>query len=341
MVFFSICPRNKKYLDLSFGYIPLKVVYGDGVEIDPDFKVDISDLNKGYKNFHMENGKADSFKLSVIIHKNDTAKGRVNVPTEIRDKDKTVVTTTPVEVAHAEIDGEDMVFEQENIYSNTAVPSNHSTIYEEKKIIVLLNYFMRTATPFYIKSGIFGINHSVPYLITNNPARKQKYHNYVIWDLTFTRYDKLTWGTFSKTTKGIEKALKKLKQSKSKASNAAKAKTAVRQKLAKCKYKNIKYSKKKKVVGCVKLMQNLLYKEKFLKKDQVDGWYGKVTFNAVKKYQRKYSRTYGLKVTGHCNLWTWRVMCGKGKKVNKRPVGQIGATRIIKQDTKGLLKPIK
>ena len=29
-----------------------------------------------------------------------------------------------------------------------------------------------------------------------------------------------------------------------------------------------------------------------LKKNQIDGWYGKVTYNAVKKYQAKYAKKY-------------------------------------------------
>ena len=61
-------------------------------------------------------------------------------------------------------------------------------------------------------------------------------------------------------------------------------------KLRKCNYKTLVYSKKKKVVKCVKYMQEVLYKKKYLKKKQVDGWFGKETKEAVKKFQKAYNK---------------------------------------------------
>ena len=42
MVFFSICPRSRKYLDYSIGDIPLRVVRDKGVDRKPDVDVDFS-----------------------------------------------------------------------------------------------------------------------------------------------------------------------------------------------------------------------------------------------------------------------------------------------------------
>ena len=54
MVFLSICPRDQKYLEYAVGDIPLRVVLDDGAEINPDVKVNVTDLNKGYKHFKID-----------------------------------------------------------------------------------------------------------------------------------------------------------------------------------------------------------------------------------------------------------------------------------------------
>ena len=50
MSFFSICPRDKKYLDYNIPTIPLNIVR-DGIETSPDFKVNINKLNSGNRDF--------------------------------------------------------------------------------------------------------------------------------------------------------------------------------------------------------------------------------------------------------------------------------------------------
>ena len=50
-------------------------------------------------------------------------------------------------------------------------------------------------------------------------------------------------------------------------------------------------------------MQKLLKKRGFYT-GVIDGWYGPLTVNAVKKFQKKYKTKYGLKVTGKVDTKT-------------------------------------
>jgi peptidoglycan hydrolase-like protein with peptidoglycan-binding domain len=159
--------------------------------------------------------------------------------------------------------------------------------------------------------------------------------------------------------KGIQKALKKAKSKKSSKVSAA---TKLRKELKKCNRKVLVYSKKKKTVKCVKTLQKYL-NERVGTKLKADGWFGKETTKAVKKYQEKFSKSYGLKATGKVNLATYNVMIGKGKKkvdtkavkkellnsfnpnkkktskkTSKSKPTQIGKTITIKSDTTGILK---
>ena len=306
LAFFNICPRNKKYLDYAFGDIPLRVLYNNGITITPDFDVNLSDLNNGYKHFKVNNGKGDSFKLQVLIHKKDTIKGlderRVSFNDALLLEAKTVISG-----------GTDYTFEKlgEDDFSDRIARN-----FRNFRLTTVLNYFMRTLTPFMITSDMIGINQSVPYIITKNSSRKQSYKDYTIWELEFTRYDKLTYSNFTKTSKGVQRAIK---QAKSKKSKKVSAKTKQQTNLAKCKWQTLKFSKTKKVVPCVKVLQSLL-NQNVGTKLAIDGWFGKATSEAVANYQSKYRKKYGLKITGHMNLSTFNVMIGKGKQVKNKSV---------------------
>ena len=126
------------------------------------------------------------------------------------------------------------------------------------------------------------------YIISANPARNQEKKDSTIWDLEFTSYTPLTLFRYKNDNKNVLKALKK---------NKAKASRKVNAKLAKCNYKILKYSKTKKTVPCVKLMQTILYRNKFLTKKQVDGWFGKETTKAVKRFQKKYNKIHVKTIT--------------------------------------------
>ena len=59
-------------------------------------------------------------------------------------------------------------------------------------------------------------------------------------------------------------------------------------------------------------MQAILYKKGCLEtKSQIDGWYGKVTCKAVRKFQTKYKKKYKLKVTSGTKIdkATFNAMC--------------------------------
>ena len=336
MGFFRICPREPKYNSYIFEDIDLKVIQNKGVEINPDFDVQVTDLNKGYKHFKTYNGKGTSFKISVIIGKDEKLQGYKVTGTGSREIKETINT---VEV---EIDGEMMTFNDEAV---TGVEIFTTYDYYNAKLTTLLNWFMRMGIPFMVFSDIIGINTSVPYLITENKSRKQEYTDYSIWELTFTRWDEVNYSSFKKTNKGITKAINKMKaKKKAKATAKAKAKTTAKNKLAKCKIKVLVYSKKQKTVDCVKTLQKVLNLE-LKTKLKLDGWYGKETLKAVKKFQDKYKKKYGLKPNGKINKATFYVLIGKGKLLTKskkttnkkKTTPKKVKTINIKSDTKGII----
>lgn len=184
------------------------------------------------------------------------------------------------------------------------------TVGKELKVIDALDYYIRKAEPFYINTRAIGINKNDLYLVTENNSRQQLYDdNIVIWELTFTKYVSLPQITFKNTNTAIKQAIKTYNKEKAKKKASAKKKTTTRQKFkTKCKPSKLKYSKNKKIVTCVKYMQLLLWKKGFLKKSQVDGWFGKVTVNAVKKFQKKYKKKYKLKVNGKVDNNTFKAL---------------------------------
>ena len=280
-------------------YFSVNVVQSDGVVVKPDFKVDVEQLNKGFKHFNVHDGKANSFKVTVILNENE--------PVTV-GKTYTLVVGDPFTVfagAGAK---------------NLKEGEVHKVGYtRELSKMGALNYFMRNLTPLYVSSDIVGIADNVLYVITENSERKQTHRGgFSTWDLTFTKYNELKKLVFKKTSSGAEKALKTLQAQKKKKTttkaDTVASKTNTMTSLRKCNRNVLVYSKTKKVVPCVKTLQTLLNQEGFIKnKSQIDGWYGNVTKQAVKDYQTKYSKKYGLASTGHVNLKTYNVMSGQAK----------------------------
>jgi peptidoglycan hydrolase-like protein with peptidoglycan-binding domain len=305
--FFSILPKANNAQVYSGLPIPLRVILHDGVKTEPDIEFKTTKLNGNYKLFHNNSGYNDSFTVSVMFHKDDTVYLTYDRPT--KGKDAKEVDWTLFEKQLLAYAGLNKEFRAGDFHS---------------KLTVAMDYWIRKGIPFYVHTNAVGINKKNLYLITENKKRTQRYRDgWVEWDLTFTRYADVKKLTFNKNTSTMTKAMKNNNPKAVK----AKAMTKARKELAKCNYKKIVYSKKKKVVACVKKMQQVLYLQKFLKKkSDIDGWYGKTTYNAVKAYQKKWSKSYGLKVTGHCNRHTWQVMCGKGKKVTTTNKGKSTTT---------------
>ena len=104
---------------------------------------------------------------------------------------------------------------------------------------------------------------------------------------------------------------KKYDAKKAKAKSTAKTKLTAQTNLKKkCKASNLKYSKEKKVVTCVKYMQQILNKLGIYntKKYKIDGWYGNATKTAVKSFQKKYHTKYKLKQTGNVDNATFKAL---------------------------------
>ena len=139
-------------------------------------------------------------------------------------------------------------------------------------------------------------DNNAPYIIKGNSSRKQDFKEYTVWTLEFITYNSLNSVKYTNNNAEVQKSLKNYQIAKKKA--VAKSKATTKSKLSKCKLTYLKYSSKKKTIACVKYMQLILYKKGYLTKSQVDGWFGKKTTLALKKFQKKYKKKYKLKVTG-------------------------------------------
>lgn len=210
-----------------------------------------------------------------------------------------------------------LLHDEDDIFGgrDAGIPASAGAI---TNLINALDFWIREAEPFYIVTDAVSISKNTLWLVTEQKNRKQDHKDgYVEWDLTFTRYEEVVLGNFNKSTDVITKALEK-KKTQGKNTNS---KTTLKSKLKKCKYSVLVYSEKKKVVNCVKVMQEILYNEgcyskNSKKKDVVDGWYGKSTREAVKKFKDKYRKDYGLdKYNNQLGYKGWQVMCGTAKKV--------------------------
>ena len=174
----------------------------------------------------------------------------------------------------------------------------------ESKVMEQLDNIIRNMIPVKVNTEATDIPNG-SYIITDNGSRKQSFKNTTRWELEFTTFVALNVVKYKNDNAAILKALKLA------ARNGTK--TPVEAKLAKCDYKTLKYSKKKKVVKCVKYMQKILYKHKFLAKKQIDGWYGKETAKAVKKFQQAWNKK---KIKVHTPGYTG-VIVDAGKLVTK------------------------
>ena len=84
-------------------------------------------------------------------------------------------------------------------------------------------------------------------------------------------------------------------------------------KLKACGVSKLKYSSKQKDVKCVRYLQKALTGLKLYTR-QIDGWYGKYTKKAVKDFQKKYKKSYNLKVNGVMDTKTLNAIIKKDVK---------------------------
>lgn len=165
--------------------------------------------------------------------------------------------------------------------SNKSVVPSKTDMWNGKPVKDVLHNWFINMTPLSVVTDAIDVPDG-RYIITKNASRKQTKKGITVWELEFTSYTPLTLYRFENNNANVLNALKKNKAKKT----SAKKKN---EKLAKCNYKVLKYSKKKKVVKCVKYLQKVLKKKKHYT-GKIDGWYGKDTLKAVKKFQIAYNR---------------------------------------------------
>lgn len=300
-VFFSVIDTRLRTYELNgetFENKPLvlNVLTDGGVDVSPNVKIKTTELSNGQSVFKGMKRTDDTFKIKIMINR------AYNY-----DKQKF----------------EDSYWAADGVNSNV-------TFKHEGKVRWILDYWIRNAIPVYVVTEALDILDG-EYLIIDNPSRKQEYINASVWELEFKKYDgnnRITHNFQNNISDNALKKYEKAKKAKAKAAKAKAAKNAKKSKvketgkdeaaLRKCKRSSLVYSKKKKSVACVKTMQKILKKQGFYK-SVLDGWFNKLTYNAVIAYQRKYKTKYKLKVTGKVDLATYQNLCG-----------QIGRTKTVK-----------
>lgn len=182
-------------------------------------------------------------------------------------------------------------------------------LWNNESVISVFRLWYQNMTPLAVVTDAVDVPDG-QYIISANPSRKQNYKGSTVWELEFTTYNPLVLAKFKNDNTNILNALKKNKAKQNASTNKKNA-------LSKCKYNVLKYSKKKKVVKCVKTLQTVLKKKKYYT-GKVDGWFGKSTTAAVKKFQKTYNqkknRSYALLSAKNKALWK-----AKGKTIKKLP----------------------
>lgn len=275
--FLTVCPRDGTYMEHNIKPITLKVETDSGVDVSPDIDIVVNDLASGRKHFQNNTGDGDRFKIDCVFV--DTAEIGVRVPTG------------------------------ESIGSGWE--------YEYYSIKEMVDYWIRNLIPLNVVTDAVDVPDGL-YVIIGNSSRKQSHKGASIWELEFMKYDEINTTTFVSTSTGVTKAIAKYEKAKKKKAAAkkktttAKSKTSAKDKLKKCKLSNLKYSKTKKVVTCVKYLQKVL-NSKVKSNLIVDGWYGSSTKAAVKKFQTN-NKKYNLKTDGNVDQKTLNCLCGSCKK---------------------------
>ena len=164
-------------------------------------------------------------------------------------------------------------------------------IYKEDKwnntdVIKQLHDWYKNMTPLDVVTEAIDVEDG-QYIISKNPSRQQNKQTYTEWELEFTTYTPLALFKYKNDNTAVLNAINKAKTAQKK--KASSSKKTLNTKLSKCNYKTLVYSKKKKIVTCVKYLQQVLKKQKVYK-GKIDGWFGKDTKAAVKQFQKNYNK---------------------------------------------------
>lgn len=311
--------------------IPLRVIQKDGVKYEPDISFTKTKLSNGSSYFYNNSGETDSFSVTILISRWDFVTGVELSYREWNTLWEDFVTEDMVDSLDDFVDAASML-----------------------DVTEVLDAYIRRGVPFYVFTRAIGVDSDSLWLVTKQASRKQSHDDeYMEWDLTFTRYTPLVQSFYKNDNEIIQKAIKKVEDS-------LKPKLTNKQQLAKCDYKVLKYSKEKKIVKCVKIMQKILYNEGHFKckktttdkktgkkttttskanckkENVVTGWYNDDTREAVKSYQKKHHKDYGLPITGNVGVNTYKCLCGKGKEVKAAKDKKFGSSGItIKTNVTG------
>lgn len=244
--------------------LALKVVQENGVEVTPNFNVKTTELRDGYKNFKANNDDTINFKIDVIIRYNETWG-----------------------YGHAGKDYPPWTFDGEAFYS------------QRWYVTKWLEYWMKNMRPLYVVSDAIDVPNGT-YLLTENSSRTQNFREYTVWTLEFTTCKDFRIWRWDNDNSAVRATIDSLVNPKQEEMNIGQIMATWNAILGTC--TDIVYSKTQNYTDCNKLMQYKLYFMGYLREDQVDGWYGNVTMEAVKKFQRDYNNILGgnLLVDGIC-----------------------------------------
>ena len=254
----------------------LRVIQTDGIKVTPDDQIKVTNLKRGknntlYKHFLNTGDGGITFKINVMIHKDE-------------------------------------------VWDELLVDDDGLEVVKYPLVTDILRRWYTGMTVLNVVTDFIDIPDG-NYVITKNPSRSQSNIEYTVWELEFTTYRAVNTVRYANNNSAVTNAIAKAKKANAKKNTKAAAKKTTKSasssnsKLAKCALSQLKYSKKQKTVTCVKYMQTVLYKKGYLTKRQIDGWYGPKTVNAVKKFQKRYKKTYNLKVTVKIDNNTKNAMC--------------------------------
>ncbi|MBQ2652650.1 MAG: peptidoglycan-binding protein [Methanobrevibacter sp.] len=268
MSFFSVI--DARAIGSGAKPINLKVIQGNGVEVTPDLEITVNKLNAGNKSF-LNNGYGGiTFKIDVIIH-----------------KDEMIVNSTLV-ISNKWSYGSGKVIDYLHDWMTTLTP-----VYVVTDAIDIPN-----------GKYIITKNSSRKQSYRNYTVWTLEFTEFKGINITQYKNDN-SYVNKAKSNYAKAKA-KARKQAQAKKNKKAKANNTNKNKLKKCKLANLKYGLKKST--CVKYMQAVLYKKGYLTKKQIDGWFGPVTKNALKKFQKKYQKKYKLKINGKVDNATLKAL---------------------------------
>lgn len=281
MSFFSVIDARAIGYDMQ--PIDLKVIQGNGVEVTPDLEITVNKLNDGNKHF-LNNGYGGiTFKIDVIIHKDEMVENDVI----LGDDDWEYGSSRVIDYLHEWITSMTPVFV---VTDAIDIPNGRYIITKNSS----RKQSFRDYTVWTLEFTEFNGINITKYVNDNYYVNKAK-----------TNYANAK----AKAKKEAEAKAKKQAQAKAKTTNkTAKSNNTNNSNLKKCKTSSFKYSKTKKVITCVKYMQTVLYKKGYLTKKQVDGWFGPKTMNALKKFQKKYQKKYKLKINGKVDSATLKAL---------------------------------